>query len=47
VEGGKYPLKSKTLRRRVQWTVSNEIAHNVVLITVKKGGLYIVESRDV
>ena len=47
MEGGKYPLKNKTLRRRVQWTVSNEIAHNVVLITVKKGGLYIVESRDV
>lgn len=47
VEGCKYPLKNETLRRRLQFAVSNEITGNVTLITVKKGGLYIIESRDV
>lgn len=47
IEGCKYPLKNETLRRRLQFAVSNEITGNVTLITVKKGGLYIIESRDV
>ena len=47
VEGAKYPLRNKTLTRRVQFAVSNEIVKNAALITVKKGGLYIIESRDI
>lgn len=47
IEGGKYPLKNHTLKRRVQFAVSNEITGNVALISVRKGGVYIIESRDV
>ena len=47
VEGGKYPLKNKTLERKHQFAVSNEIVKNAALVTVKKGGIYIVESRDI
>lgn len=47
MEGGKYPLKNQTLKRRLQYAVSNEITGNVVLISVKKGGIFIIESRDV
>ncbi len=46
MEGGKYPLKNQTLRRRLQYAVSNEITGNVVLISVKKGSIYIIESKD-
>ena len=47
IEGGKYPLNKKTLTRAYQYAVSNEIEKNAALITVKKGGIYIVESRDI
>ncbi len=48
MEGGKYPLKNKPLtRRNAGFAVSNEITGNVVFISVKKGGVYIIESRDV
>lgn len=47
VEGGKYPLKNATLTRKNSGlSVSNEIEKNCALISVKKGGLFIVESRD-
>lgn len=46
VEGGKYPLKNATLRRTNQFAVSNEIEKNCALISIKKGGLFIIESRD-
>lgn len=47
MEGGKYPLKNQALKRRISgFTVSNEITGNVVFIAVKKGGLYIIESKD-
>ncbi|MBE6585446.1 MAG: thiamine diphosphokinase [Ruminococcaceae bacterium] len=46
MEGGKYPLKRQNLKRRLQYAVSNEITGNVVLISVKKGGIFIIESRD-
>lgn len=47
IEGGKYPLNKKTLTRSNQFSISNEIEKNAALITVKKGGIYIVESRDI
>ena len=46
VEGCKYPLKRATLHRRNQFAVSNEITGNVAFISVKKGGIFIIESRD-
>jgi len=46
VEGGKYPLKNARLKRTHQFAVSNEIEKNCALISVKKGGLFIIESRD-
>ena len=46
IEGCKYPLKKATLHRRNQFAVSNEITGNVAFIAVKKGGVYIIESRD-
>lgn len=46
IEGCKYPLKKATLRRSHQFAVSNEITGNVAFISVKKGGVFIIESRD-
>ena len=46
IEGCKYPLKKAILRRRNQFAVSNEITGNVAFISVKKGGVYIIESKD-
>lgn len=47
IEGAVYPLKNKTLERKLQYAVSNEVEGNCALVTVKKGGLYIIESRDI
>ena len=46
IEGGNYPLKKATRRRSHQFAVSNEITGNVAFIAVKKGGVFIIESRD-
>lgn len=47
IDGAKYPLKNVKLTRRLQYAISNEIDGNCALITVKKGGIYIIESRDI
>ena len=46
VQGCKYELKNQPIHRRLQFAVSNEITGNCALISVKKGGLYIIESRE-
>ena len=46
IEGCKYPLKNATLSNRYQYAVSNEITGNCTLISVKKGGIFIVESKN-
>ena len=46
VEGCKYPLKNTTLSNKFQYAVSNEILKNCALVSVKKGGIYIVESAE-
>lgn len=46
IEGCKYPLKNATLTSRYQYAVSNEIDGNCTFISVRKGGLLIVESND-
>ena len=46
IEGCKYPLKNATLERSFQYAVSNEITGNCALVSVRKGGVYIVESGE-
>lgn len=46
VEGCKYPLNNAKLSRKFQFAVSNEIVENCALVSVKRGGLWIVESKD-
>lgn len=45
-EGVKYPLKNAKLSRLNQYAVSNEITRNCALISVKKGGIFLVESAE-
>ncbi len=45
IEGCKYPLKNARLGNRFQYAISNEIIENCALVSVKKGSLFIVESR--
>lgn len=46
IDGCKYPLKNAILFRYSQFAVSNEIEGNCALISVKKGRIFIIESRD-
>lgn len=46
IDGVKYPLKNAKLRREHQYAVSNELTGNCAFIAVRRGGLYIIESRD-
>ncbi len=46
IEGCKYPLTNARLTRDFQYAVSNEIVGNCALISVRKGGIYIIESKD-
>ena len=47
IDGVKYPLKNAKLRRDHQYAVSNELTGNCAFIAVRRGGLYIIKSRDV
>ena len=46
VDGCKYPLKKAKLTRTYQFAVSNELTGNCALIAVRKGGVFVIESRD-
>lgn len=46
IEGCKYELKNATLTDKYQYAVSNEILKNCAFISVKKGALFIIESKD-
>ena len=46
IDGVKYPLKKAKLCRDHQYAVSNELTGNCAFIAVRKGGLYIIESKD-
>ena len=46
VDGAKYPLKKATLSRSLQYAVSNEVEGNCALVSVKKGSLFVIESKD-
>jgi thiamine pyrophosphokinase len=46
IEGCKYPLKNAHLTRRLQYAVSNEIDGNCALVSVRRGGIFVIESKD-
>ncbi len=46
VDGAKYPLKNATLRREHAFAVSNEITGNCILVSVRRGGIFLVESDE-
>ncbi len=45
VDGVKYPLKNAKLKSTFQYAVSNEVVGNCALVAVKKGALFVVESK--
>lgn len=45
-EGVKYPLKGAKLTRTFGYAVSNEITGNCAFLSVRKGTMLVVESRD-
>lgn len=45
IDGVKYPLKKAKLSRSYQFAVSNELTGNCAFIAVKKGSVYIIESK--
>ncbi len=46
LEGCKYPLTNAKLKRDHQYAVSNEITGNCAFLSVRRGGIWIIESRD-
>ena len=46
IEGVKYPLKKASIKRSFGYAVSNEITSNCCFISVRRGALLIIESRD-
>lgn len=44
IKGVKYPLENATLKSNLGFAVSNEIEKNCAFISVRKGGLYVIES---
>ena len=45
IKGVKYPLANATLKANFQYAVSNEIIGNCAFISVRKGGVYVIESK--
>lgn len=46
IDGCKYPLKRATLNRRLQYAISNEITRNCAMISLRRGRIFVIESRD-
>ena len=46
IEGAKYPLKKATLKRGTSLAISNEVSENFAMVSCKKGGLFVIESKD-
>ena len=45
LDGCKYPLKRAVISRVKQFAVSNEIVGNCAFVSVRRGGLWVIESR--
>lgn len=47
IEGAKYPLKNANLERKnPSFAISNEIKENFAMVSIKKGGLFVIESKE-
>lgn len=47
IEGAKYPLKNANLTRNdPSFAISNEVTENFSMISCKKGGLFVIESKE-
>ena len=47
IDGAKYPLKNaKLTKNNPSFAISNEVTENFAMISVKKGGLFVIESKD-
>ena len=47
VDGAKYPLKNANLEKtNPSFAISNEVLKNFAMVSVKKGGLFVIESKE-
>ena len=47
IEGAKYPLKNaKLTKNNPSFAISNEVLENFAMVSTKKGGLFVIESKD-
>ena len=47
VDGAKYPLKNAKLEKsNPSFAISNEVTENFAMVSTKKGGLFVIESKE-
>lgn len=47
VDGAKYPLKNANLEKsNPSFAISNEVLENFAMVSIKKGGLFVIESKE-
>ena len=47
IEGAKYPLKNAKLTKNdPSFAISNEVIENFAMVSTKKGGLFVIESKE-
>ena len=47
IKGAKYPLKNaKLTRNNPSFAISNEVIENFAMVSTKKGGLFLIESKE-
>lgn len=47
IEGAKYNIKNETISRDVaSFAISNEVLGNFAMVSTKKGGIFVIESKD-
>lgn len=47
IDGAKYALKNATLTRsNPSFAISNEVVENLAMVSCKKGGLFVIESKE-
>ena len=47
IKGAKYPLENAKLTKNdPSFAISNEVAENFAMVSIKKGGLFVIESKE-
>ena len=47
IDGAKYPLKNAKLEKNnPSYAISNEVTENFAMVSTKKGGLFVIESKE-